>query len=83
MRAAGKTRLVLGKPSHLSRFEVGELVNLRRVRKSVARSEAEVTAAENRRKFGRTKAEREADTAERDAQRRKLDGHTLTKREPT
>lgn len=62
---------------------MGELVNLRRVRKSVARSEAEVTAAENRRKFGRTKAEREADAAERDAQRRKLDGHALTKREPT
>ncbi|WP_127089576.1 DUF4169 family protein [Aquabacter cavernae] len=62
---------------------MGELVNLGRVRKSAARSQAEVTAAENRRKFGRTKAEREAETAEQDAQRRKLDGHSLTKREQT
>ncbi len=62
---------------------MGELVNLRRVRKSVARREAEAAAAENRVKFGRTKAERAAADAERDAQTRKLDGHALTQREPT
>lgn len=61
---------------------MGELVNLRRVRKSVARSKAETEAAENRCKFGRTKAERAAQAAERDADVRKLDGHALTKREP-
>ncbi|MEW6257671.1 MAG: DUF4169 family protein [Pseudomonadota bacterium] len=78
-----KTRLVLGKPSHLSRLKVGEIVNLRRVRKSVVRREAEAQAAENRVKFGRTKAEKATADAERKAQAHRLDGHVLTKRETT
>lgn len=38
---------------------MAELVNLNRARKGKARSEAEARAAENRVKFGRTKAEKD------------------------
>jgi hypothetical protein len=53
---------------------MGEVVSLRGVRKAKARAEAETTAAANRAKFGRTKAERLAE--EQDAARRAalLDG---------
>jgi hypothetical protein len=49
---------------------MGEVVNFRHARKAKARAEAETTAAANRAKFGRTKAERlneEQDAARRDA----------------
>lgn len=62
---------------------MGEIVNLRRARKAVARSKAETEAAQNRAKFGRPKKEREAEAAERRLQDRKLDGHALAKREKT
>jgi hypothetical protein len=51
---------------------MAEVINLKRARKDKARSEREQLAAENRRRFGRTKAEK---TAEREAERR--EGHTL------
>ena len=43
---------------------MAELVNLRQARKRRDRAEAEKDAEANRRKFGRTKAERELKTAE-------------------
>ncbi len=53
---------------------MGEIVNLRKVRKGRARAEAESAAAENRIRHGRTAAERKQDAAEAEAARRKLDG---------
>ena len=58
---------------------MGDIVNLRRVKKAKLRAEATVQAAENRSRSGRTKQEREAD-AKRDAlAARTLDGARLTK----
>ena len=53
---------------------MGEVVSLGKARKAKARADAETTAAANRAKFGRTKAERAAE--EQDAARRAalLDG---------
>ena len=42
---------------------MGELVNLNRVRKRVAREQAEKDARVNRTKFGRSKAERASEQA--------------------
>lgn len=56
---------------------MGDIVNLRRVKKAKVRADAAVQAAENRTRSGRTKQEREAD-AKRDAlAARKLDGARL------
>lgn len=57
---------------------MAELVNLRRARKARDRAEAEKTAEANRRKFGRSKAERtraevEADRAAREHAGRKIE----------
>lgn len=73
----------LGKPLRLSRFEVGEIVNLRKVRKAQSRAEAEKTAATNRVLHGETKAQRSARRADKALQDQRLDGHALTKREET
>ena len=54
---------------------MGDLVNLRRARKDKARAEREKLAAENRSKFGRPKAEREADELKRAIEAQRLDGH--------
>ena len=56
---------------------MGEVVNLRRARKTRARQEAEREAEQNRVAFGRTKAERQATTAERERATRTLEGHRL------
>jgi hypothetical protein len=53
----------------------GEIVNLRRARKTKARAEAEAAAAANRLKFGRTKADKELDAARQDRADASLDGH--------
>ena len=58
---------------------MAEIVNLRAARKARARSDREAKAEANRRKFGRTKAEKQADAAEKDRAGRALDAH---KREP-
>jgi hypothetical protein len=42
---------------------MAEIVNLNRARKARARSEAAATAEANRAKFGRTKAEKQAEAA--------------------
>ena len=56
---------------------MGEIVNLRRVKKQRARSAAETEAAANRARFGRTKAEREAERLEEERRRAVLDGAAL------
>lgn len=56
---------------------MGEVVNLNRARKAKDRDEREKTAAENRVRFGRTKAERERERALTDAADRALAGHKL------
>jgi hypothetical protein len=53
---------------------MAEIVNLRMARKARARTAAEQKAAENRAKFGRTKAEKAAEQAEVDRKARALDG---------
>lgn len=56
---------------------MADIVNLRQVRKDKAKRERETVADANRRRFGRTRAEKEADkdTAERTV--RSLDGKRL------
>lgn len=54
---------------------MSEIVNLKRHRKRLARAEEEQNAAENRRRFGRSKAEREREQAEDDRAQRHIDGH--------
>jgi len=53
---------------------VGEVVNLGRVRKAKVRAEAAQTAAANRAKFGRTKAEKMAECDAAARAERMLDG---------
>lgn len=56
---------------------MAEIVNLKSVRKAKARTEKERAAEANRAKFGRTKAERKADDAEKARLDRTLDGARL------
>ncbi|MEX6505131.1 DUF4169 family protein [Jiella sp. M17.18] len=58
---------------------MGDVVNLRQVRKRRARDAAERAASDNRVKFGTPKALREAAKAERDRAAHRLDG---ARREP-
>ncbi len=51
-----------------------EPVNLNRFRKAKAKTEAKVTAAENRIRFGQTKSEQTRVEAEREKAARDLDG---------
>ena len=53
---------------------MGEVVNFRLARKAKARRDADRVAAENRARFGRTKAERQRDVAEQERLRNELDG---------
>lgn len=59
---------------------MGEVVNLRRARKSRDRRDAEMKAQENRTAFGRPKDERALTTALARLDAKKLDAH---KRTPT
>lgn len=53
---------------------MAEIVNLNRVRKAKARDAAETKAAENRAKYGQTKAERARVAAEKAKLRNVIDG---------
>ena len=55
----------------------GAVVNLRRVRKAKARLDQADKAAENRVRFGRTRADRQAQTDLEAKAARHLDGHRL------
>ncbi len=56
---------------------MGDVVNLRRVRKSRARAEKAAEADRNRLAFGRSKAEIRAVEAEAGRQARDLDAHLI------
>lgn len=58
---------------------MGEIINLRRVKRVKAREAEAAQAAENRRRAGQTKAERDGLRRERDALARTLDGAKLGK----
>lgn len=53
---------------------MAKIVNLRMARKARARTVTEQKAAENRAKFGRTKAEKAVQRAEAEREARALDG---------
>lgn len=55
-----------------------DIVNLRQARKQKARKDREATAEDNRRKFGRTKAEKQAVEREKSGLKQHVDGHRLT-----
>ena len=59
-----------------------EIINLRKARKQKVRAAAETAAAQNRISFGRTKAEREATSAESTLQRKRHDQHILDGNSP-
>lgn len=54
---------------------MADVINLKHKRKDKARSEKEKTAAENRRKFGRTKQEKQLEKAKTDKAQRHIEGH--------
>lgn len=56
---------------------MAEIVNLRRARKDKARRERESEADANRRRFGRTKAEKAADKDAQERARREVDGKKI------
>jgi hypothetical protein len=56
---------------------MAEIINLRLAKKSLARNAAEKQAAENRIRFGETKAEKQRRKAEDALQRAKLDAGKL------
>jgi len=56
---------------------VAEIVNLRHVRKRIARDAASRAADANRAKYGRTKAEREAEAMQNERSERDLDAKRL------
>jgi hypothetical protein len=58
---------------------MAEVINLKRVRKEKARGEHEQQAAANRRRFGRTKAEKAADRDAGERTGRSFDGKRLDK----
>ena len=56
---------------------MAEIVNLRRARKDKARQQRESEAEANRRRFGRTKAEKAADNDTRERAERDIDGKKI------
>ncbi|MCH7796116.1 MAG: DUF4169 family protein [Proteobacteria bacterium] len=56
---------------------MAEIVNLRRARKGKARVEKDARAADNRVRFGRTKAEKRQSEAERRRVEQMLDGKKI------
>jgi hypothetical protein len=59
--------------------DVADILSLSKARKAKAHDAKQSEAAANRVKFGRTKAEKAADKAGKDAAQKSIDGH---KREP-
>jgi hypothetical protein len=54
---------------------MADVINLRRARKAKDRDAREREAAEKRRRFGLTRAEKEAEAARRERAKRIIDGH--------
>lgn len=61
---------------------MGDVINLRQARKAAGRAAREQQAAENRTRFGRTKAERQREADERSRLERTVDGHRLSPDKP-
>ena len=61
---------------------MGDIVNLRQVRKRAARKDREAEAAANRAKFGRTKAERALQRSEAEKLGKTLDGAKVNNETP-
>jgi hypothetical protein len=59
----------------------GKVINLRTARKRRARDDKDKAAAENRTRFGRTKAEKSRDVSEVSETERHLDRHQLGREE--
>jgi phage-related minor tail protein len=53
---------------------MGDIINLRQARKARARADQQRLADSNRAKFGRTKAEKQAQSIEEERQIRKIEG---------
>jgi uncharacterized protein DUF4169 len=62
---------------------MGDLVNLKRFRKRAAQEQSEQQAAANRARFGRTRAERERDTAQTSRADHVLDQHRIDSEDAT
>lgn len=62
---------------------MAEIINLRRARKEKMRRESEAEADVNRRRFGRTRAEKAADKDAEDRAVRSQDGKRLDDRNPS
>ncbi|GAB4521411.1 MAG: hypothetical protein Tsb0019_22790 [Roseibium sp.] len=60
-----------------------EIVNLRMARKQKKRQDKDKAAEDNRRKFGRSKAERDAARRRREDLEAHVDGHRLTPTGPS
>jgi hypothetical protein len=60
---------------------MGEVINFRRARKARERAQDAQTAAEQRRRFGRTKAEKNKEAAEREQAERTIAAHQRDKDE--
>lgn len=58
-----------------------EIINLRMARKDRKRQDKDKAAEDNRRKYGRTKAERDAARRRRETLEAHVDGHLLDKSE--
>jgi len=56
---------------------MGEVVNLKRYKKQIARDEAATDAQEKRARFGRTKVQRQRDQEQKRMLNTTLDGHRL------
>lgn len=56
---------------------MAQIINLRQARKARKRGEAEQQAAENRAKYGRTKAQKASDRREAEQRATELDGKRL------
>lgn len=54
---------------------MAEIINLKNVRKQKARADKEAQAGQNRVFFGRTKAEKQKQAAEKVLAERRIDGH--------
>ncbi len=61
---------------------MGEIINLRGVRKARAKAEARGQAAANRERFGRTAGQRQGEANAADAARRRLEGARLERPDP-
>jgi Domain of unknown function (DUF4169) len=58
---------------------MGEIINLKRIKKQREKSIKETKAAENRTLYGQTKADKQKQRAETALEKKRLDGHKMDK----